>query len=495
MLNFFNTSEELAESPIDTAVLPMGSVEPKGPHLPTGFDFLLAHRFSKDFCTGKAVYLLPVFPFSAALETRGFGGTVSLRQQTLWDIVSDLASNLARHGFKRLVILNFSNYNWILKHAVRELNLDKGEIQAVWVNPKEFAKAAAEPEMLPDYGGGAVETSLALFLGGRRVLSPPDDFIADRPREYIDYRGLAAVAPKGFWGRPSLATPGIGNRLYEVMMEKTVGFVDYALGLFPGGKPVGNHTGAEKWWPRGEIPGVENAGVDWNTPGSAVGGSKLNLAILPTSAVEQHSPCLPLATDYLQAVERARGVAEELDAHLLPALPVVTSWCHLRFRGTLTFRAMTVRRMIEDIAESLYAGGCRTVVLVNNHGGNWVLKPTMIEINHQHGPFRIISTEDLLSYRGQADVEQLHASESEASFIQAFYPDCFRAERVVDFSPRCPASAFDFVGIGGVSPRGVWGFPSRGTAEKGRRDLQRKVSEAAAYIRRVLKDIETPRNG
>ncbi len=495
MLNFFNTWEELAESPIDTAVLPVGSLEPKGPHLPTGFDSLLAHRFSRDFCAGKAVYLLPVFPFSTAMETRGFPGTVSLRQQTLWDIISDIAFNLARHGFKRLVVLDFSNYNWILKHAVRELNLNKGVIQAVWVNPKEFAKAAAEPELLPDYGGGAVETSLALFLGGRGVLSPQEDFIADRPREYIDYQGLAKVAPKGFWGKPSLATAAIGTRLYGRMMEKTVEFVNYALGLFPGGKPIENHAGAEKWWPKGEIPGIENAGVDWTTPGSKMTGSKLNLAILPTSAVEQHSPCLPLATDYLQALEWGHRLAEELDAHLLPALPVVTSWGHIRFRGTLTFSAMTVRRMIEDIAESLYAGGCRTVVMVNNHGGNWVLKPTLIEINQKHAAFRMISTEDLLSYRGQANVEQLHASESEASFIRAFYPECFRADRVVDFSPQCPASAFDFVGIGGVTPRGVWGFPSKGTAEKGRRDLERKVSEAATYIRRVLKDIDGSRNG
>jgi len=65
----------------------------------------------------------------------------------------------------------------------------------------------------------------------------------------------------------------------------------------------------------------------------------------------------------------------------------------------------------------------------------------MIEINQKHGPFRIISTGDILSYRGQAIVEQLHASESEASFIRAFYPECFKADRVVDFSPQCPASA------------------------------------------------------
>ena len=489
MLNFFNTSEEVAGSPIDTAVLPLGSLEPKGPHLPAGFDFMLAHCFAKDFCAGKAVYLLPVFPFSTAMETRGFCGTVSLRQQTLWDIFSDIASNLVRHGFKRFVVLDFSNYNWILKQAVRELNHKQDSIQAVWVNPKEFARAAAEPEMLPDYGGGAVETSLALALDRQWVFPPLEDFSPDRPREYLDYMGLPAVAPKGFWGKPSLAAAEIGGHLYEVMLRQTVEFVNYALGLFPGGRPIEGQQGAETWWPKGDIPGVEKGGIDWKTPGRAITGSKVKVAILPTSAIEQHSPCLPLGTDYFQALEWARRVAEELDAYLLPGLPIVTSWGHIRFRGTLTFGAMTVRRLLEDIAESLYAGGCRTVVIVNNHGGNWVLKPTMIEINQKHGPFRVISTGDILSYRGQAPVEQLHASESESSFIQAFYPECFKADRAVDFSPQCPASAFDFVGIGGVTPRGVWGFPSKGTAEKGHRDLQRKVSEAAAYVRRILKDI------
>ena len=62
---------------------------------------------------------------------------------------------------------------------------------------------------------------------------------------------------------------------------------------------------------------------------------------------------------------------------------------------------MTARRVLEDIAESLYSGGYRTAVMVNIHGGNWILKPTMIEINRRHEAFRIISTGDILSYRGQ----------------------------------------------------------------------------------------------
>ena len=83
-------------------------------------------------------------------------------------------------------------------------------------------------------------------------------------------------------------------------------------------------------------------------------------------------------------------------------------------------------------------------------------------------------------------VEQLHACEAEASFIQAYYPNSFKADRVVDYSPMCTATAFDLVGIGGVSPRGVWGYPSRGNANKGREDLDRDVADAADYIKNIF---------
>ena len=152
---------------------------------------------------------------------------------------------------------------------------------------------------------------------------------------------------------------------------------------------------------------------------------------------------------------------------------------------------MTARRILEDVIESLIDGGFRRAAIVNIHGGNWVLKPTMIEINQKHTGFKLISTGDLLSYRGQQPVEQLHACESEASFIKAFYPESFKEDKLLDLSPQCPAAAFDLTGIGGVSPKGVWGYPSRGTAEIGRKDLERKVIEAVAYITKTFSEIDT----
>ena len=77
----------------------------------------------------------------------------------------------------------------------------------------------------------------------------------------------------------------------------------------------------------------------------------------------------------------------------------------------------------------------------------------------------------------------------EASFIKALYPDCLREQELIDCSPQCTASAFDLVGIGGVSPRCVWGYPSRSTAEQGLARIEARVQEAVACAERVFEDL------
>ncbi len=490
MLNMFNTSVEVSESGIDTAVLPLGSLEPKGAHLPLGFDFLLAERFSLDFCRGKAVYLLPPWPYSSAMEAFGFHGTAVLSQQNLWDVIGDLASVLARHRFKRLIIIDMSNYNWIVKHRVRELNLDDEVVQAVWVNPKQFALESADKSLLPDYGGGAVETSIGLHLMKDLVKLPTSDFAPSVPREYIDYRGLKTLSSSGLWGKPSKATEKLGAAFYQTMMEKTRAYVDYALGLFDGGRPIESDESEEIFWPEGSTPGVAGSGVDWTNTLHEISHSPTDMAILATGAIEQHSPSLPLGTDHFQAVELSRRVAQEFKAYLLPSLPVVTSWGHIRFRGTATLRAMTVRRVLTDIAESVRVAGFRKMAIINVHGGNWVVKPTIIEFNQAHPDFTLVANADILAYRGQAPVEHLHADEGEASFVRAFHPKAFKADKVVDFSPNCTASAFDLVGIGGVTPQGVWGYPSKATPEAGLADMEERVADTTEHIRKTIADLQ-----
>jgi creatinine amidohydrolase/Fe(II)-dependent formamide hydrolase-like protein len=93
--------------------------------------------------------------------------------------------------------------------------------------------------------------------------------------------------------------------------------------------------------PSGSI--VEDNGLDWHNTLADITDADPELVIIPTAATEQHSPSQPLSTDYLRALELSRRLADALGAYLLPALPVVTSWGHIRFRGSISLGAMTVR--------------------------------------------------------------------------------------------------------------------------------------------------------
>src|SRR5687767_10168629 len=113
-------------------------------------------------------------------------------------------------------------------------------------------------------------------------------------------------------------------------------------------------------------------------------------AVLPVGAVEQHGKHLPFGTDIMLAEAVAKPIAEKLDAYLLPAVAISASIEHRKARGTVYLRAQTLGAVVGDIAASLRDSGFQRLVIVNFHGGNWILKPTVRELNRDLAPFRIV---------------------------------------------------------------------------------------------------------
>jgi creatinine amidohydrolase len=227
-----NTSPEVASSAIDTAVIPLGSVEGKGPHLPVGTDYMLADAFAAAYAANVgAVYVLPAAPYATSGTQRGLRGTVYLDAETMWHSVVDTVGSLHRGGFTRFIILNMCSTNWTVKPTVRELNLRLRLGHTVWVEPKQFAYdlLRAENDGVDDRHGGAVDTALMMHCHPDCVGDPPQDHAPAVGREFVDYAGLLAICPDGVWGRPSLATPALGADLFAHMVGETTGYVATAF--------------------------------------------------------------------------------------------------------------------------------------------------------------------------------------------------------------------------------------------------------------------------
>ena len=103
------TSAEIGALDRDRAVviLPLGSVEQHGNHLPIGTDTMLAEAVSRaaaEASGGTVVMPPPWYGFSA--HHMRFPGSITLRAETLLALVEDVVASLVRHDFRRILIVN-----------------------------------------------------------------------------------------------------------------------------------------------------------------------------------------------------------------------------------------------------------------------------------------------------------------------------------------------------------------------------------------------------
>jgi len=232
--------------------------------------------------------------------------------------------------------------------------------------------------------------------------------------------------------------------------------------------------------------------VNWENTFDEIRQAKPEIAILPIGAIEQHSYHLPVATDYIAAQTLAHRVAERLDnCYLLPALPYSCSREHCDFFGTVWLRPSTLAAIIEDLVGALHHHGIAKIVLLVAHGGNWIVKPTLREINlDRKGVHVIFTTPDAFTVE-QGEFAELHAGRGETSLIMHLRSELVKMDQVrPDYSPSQGREFFDYTGIGGVSPTGLWGAPSKATAEQGKQILEQATARTVAYIKETFAEIE-----
>ena len=219
------------------------------------------------------------------------------------------------------------------------------------------------------------------------------------------------------------------------------------------------------------------------------------MAILPIGATEQHGSYLPLATDSLEAEAVARGVAERLDAFLLPVLPFSNSEAHVGFRGSVSLAPTTLLAVVKELALDLIGQGFRYVVLLNMHGGNLILRPAVREINRSTNAGRALFVQPFTLAAAELQrifpnfQHEAHAGGFEASLIMEIAPDTIKGS-APDTVPESPVEAFDYLTMAQLSHNGVWGEPSQARLERGRQALAVMIEHSVGHITAAIDRID-----
>lgn len=225
------------------------------------------------------------------------------------------------------------------------------------------------------------------------------------------------------------------------------------------------------------------------------------LVILPTGAIEQHGPHLPVGVDAILGQARVHHVLPLLPAgspvYVAPPLTYGASAEHAAFPGTVSLPIRTLRRLVLAAAAQLRALGFRRLALLNTHGGNSaVLVYTLREL--QDGPaFRagLLGNYASAEQDPQEAAYGFHAGEMETSLMLACAPEWVRLDRVVCeypaqltepglLRPEQAPAVFSWL-TQDISQSGVMGDATRATVAKGVRWMTEASLALADRIEQV----------
>jgi len=208
------------------------------------------------------------------------------------------------------------------------------------------------------------------------------------------------------------------------------------------------------------------------------------VAVLPVGSHEQHGRYLPLATDTVIACTIARAIADAHPVQLLPPLTITCSQEHAAWPGTVSISARTLFAVVTDIADSLRRSGVRNLVLVNGHGGNYVLANIVQEAE---GMALFPGIADWTAAREAAGVEtsadsDMHAGELETSILLHAHPDLVRPGYETSDHLADDRRHLLTLGLAPYTESGVVGRPSLASAHKGEALLAGLTEAFGQYI-------------
>jgi creatinine amidohydrolase len=206
------------------AVLPIGSCEQHGSHLPLATDTIVAATIADKVADRYGLFCLPPITFSCSHEHEGFAGTVSISAGTLISLVSDIRASLARSNIQQVVMVNGHGGNYVLSNIAQEANTGRTRTVGLFPGRDDMATARTAAGMATtvseDMHGGEWETSIMLHSHPDLVRATylDSDHRADT-RPYLHLHGLRGYTDSGIIGRPSLATADKGRLAVDSLVE------------------------------------------------------------------------------------------------------------------------------------------------------------------------------------------------------------------------------------------------------------------------------------
>jgi creatinine amidohydrolase len=232
---------------VNSVIIPIGSTEQHGPHLPLGTDSYHTVAVLERVAKRLPAFMAPLLPVGRADHHMGFPGTISIRQETLKAIVHDYCESLSHHGIRNVLVYSGHGGNALpLAAAIAELQPDLADLRIIgctdWsvYDDTLFRRAADFGINRTTAGGhsGELETSMILALHPNLVhmeRAEPGylgDPAAIRAQLFRD--GTRSVTANGILGDPRPGDAARGHEYLDALAGALTAFFVESLSGSPG---------------------------------------------------------------------------------------------------------------------------------------------------------------------------------------------------------------------------------------------------------------------
>lgn len=219
----------------DVVLLPIGSTEQHGPHLPLGTDTLIAYKIAKEVARKIEAIVAPPMPIGFSVEHLSFPGTLTVAPKIFMALIRNVCKSLIQHGFRKIIIINGHGGNkGLIEAATRELK-HKTKATIVIADVYEVISEATVHKKIRIYKAAhacELETSMMLALYPEKVrtkkiqkktLTPTGLSVLKNGVKYVWL--TKELSKSGVIGDPVKATAEQGQMLFKIITSQLIIFI------------------------------------------------------------------------------------------------------------------------------------------------------------------------------------------------------------------------------------------------------------------------------
>jgi creatinine amidohydrolase len=203
-------------------IIPLGSIEQHGPHLPITTDIIIADYLANQISKKIPSYVLPDIPYGVSYEHKPFFN-ISISNDLLSELLSQICISLGDSGFTYVIILNGHHGNMgVLQYVPQKVAENNERVNVFGINYWQFIEREFDH-------AGFVETSLMLAIEPKLVE------VQKAKKGYVDEKRLRAtystflnkpssfrITRNGVWGDPTNASKEEGKKIISITVRNLV---------------------------------------------------------------------------------------------------------------------------------------------------------------------------------------------------------------------------------------------------------------------------------